>query len=173
MIVDTEHQRFVLPEDKAADLLQLTDNIMHSTQVSNRQLAQLAGKMIAAAPAFQLSKLFAASLYKAMVRETSWDTVYPSSEAMKADLECFSKSILASDGGNFWKRSNVLLVAGDASEYAFATFTPRGEFSHPMVVTFSEQEQLLMAQNEYSSTLREIICILKTVKVGISFNQHE
>ena len=33
------------------------------------------------------------------------------------------------------------------------------------MVTFTEVELQLMAQKQYSSTIREIICILKTVKV--------
>jgi len=125
----------------------------------------MAGKMIAAAPAIQLSRLFAGSLYKAMTMEIEWDTTYPSSEAMKADMDCFRDTVALSKGGNWWKRDQVLLVAGDASEYAYAAYTPDGEFKHPMVVTFTEVELQLMAQKQYSSTIREIICILKTVKV--------
>jgi len=38
----------------------------------------MAGKMIAAAPAIQLSKLYAGAMYKVMTRELEWDTMYPS-----------------------------------------------------------------------------------------------
>ncbi len=82
LIVDAANQRFLLPQEKAQDLIQLAANIIDSPEVSNRQLAQMAGKMIAAAPAIQLSRLFAGSLYKAMTMEIGWDTIYPSSEAM-------------------------------------------------------------------------------------------
>jgi len=82
LIVDAANQRFLLPQEKAQDLIQLAANIIDSPEVSNRQLAQMAGKMIAAAPAIQLSRLFVGSLYKAMTMEIGWDTIYPSSEAM-------------------------------------------------------------------------------------------
>lgn len=59
----------------------------------------------------------------------------------------------------------MLLVAGDASEYAFAAYTPDGEFQHPMVITFTLQELQLMTTNQYSSTLREILCISHLVEI--------
>lgn len=77
MRIDTTHERFMLPEDKAHDLIQTTDIIIHSAQISNRLLARMAGKMVAASPAIQLSKMFAGVLS----RETGWDAVYPSAKA--------------------------------------------------------------------------------------------
>jgi len=50
----------------------------HATASSFQQAAQMAGKMIAAAPAIQLSKLYAGAMYKVMTRELEWDTMYPS-----------------------------------------------------------------------------------------------
>ena len=76
-IVDSAEQRFLLPAQKQRDITQLATKILQSSQVSNRQLAQLAGKMIAAAPAVPLGPLFARAVYKAMPGQTGWDTVYP------------------------------------------------------------------------------------------------
>lgn len=45
-----------------------------------RQLAQLADKLIAAAPA--LSPLFARTIYKAMTAQSGWDTLYPIEAAL-------------------------------------------------------------------------------------------
>ena len=63
------------------------------------------------------------------------------------------------------ERQQVLLVAGDASEYAFAAYTPDGEFQHPMLITFTAQELQLMTTNQYASTLREILCICRLVEI--------
>ena len=59
-----------------------------------------------------------------------------------------------------------MLVAGDASEYAFAAFTPAGELKGNLtLVTFTDHELQLQKQNQYSRTLSEIVRIFKTVKV--------
>ena len=60
---------------------------------------------------------------------------------------------------------NEAQVAGDASEIAFAAYTPNGEYSHPIVVSFTAEQMLLMATNRFSSTLREIMCMLVITKV--------
>ena len=165
MHVDAAHQRFILPEEKKQDLTKTADSVLQSSVVSNRQLAQLAGKMVAAAPAVHLSPLWARAIYKAMVGEAGWDKLYPSVAALKADIQCYKDILAASQGGNWWKRQHALLVAGDASEYAYAAYTPGGEFAYPMVVSFTEEELALMSSNQFSSTLREILCIYHLVQV--------
>ena len=75
MYVDAKQQRFVLPEDKKQDIMLTASAVMHSTAVTNTQLAQLAGKMIAAAPAMHLSPLWARAIYKAMRGQTGWDSL--------------------------------------------------------------------------------------------------
>lgn len=69
LLIDSAQERFLLPEDKRLDIMHLAETIVQQLQVSNRQLAQMAGKMIAAAPAIQLSKLYAGAMYKVMTRE--------------------------------------------------------------------------------------------------------
>lgn len=158
--MDASQQRFLLPEEKRHDIAQLAFEVLQSTHVSSRQLAQLAGK-IAASPAVPLGPLLARAVYKAM---TGQDIVYPSTQAL-ADIQCYLECLTVAAGGRRWKRSRTLLVAGDAAEYAYAAYTPNHEFPHPMVITFTEQELQLVAQNQYSSTLREIVCILWVVKI--------
>ena len=151
--MDASQQPFLdlLPEEKRHDIAQLASEVLHSTHVSNRQLAQLAGKMIAASPAVPLGPLLARAVYKAMTGQTGWDTVYPSARAALADIRCYLECLTAAAGGRWWKRSRALLVAGDASEYAYAAYTPNHEFQHPMVITFTEQELQLVPQNQYSA----------------------
>ena len=50
-IIYAAHQRCLLLEEKSQDIRHLATGILSSSQVSNRQLAQVASKMIAAAPA--------------------------------------------------------------------------------------------------------------------------
>jgi len=112
-----------------------------------------------------LAPLFARSVYKAMMGQQGWDEVYPNQEALRADLQCFKDALVESAEGNWWKREAMLLVAGDASEFAYAAYTPEGELGAPIVVSFSAEELQLMEDNEFSSTLREILCMLKTAQV--------
>ncbi len=167
MYVDAAHQRFILPEEKKQDLRQTADRVLQSSAVSNQQLAQwpAGGKMVAAAPTVHLSPLWARAIYKAMVGEAGWDNLYPSVAALKANIQCYKDILAASQGGNWWKRQHALLVAGDASKYAYAAYTPGGEFAYPMVVSFTEEELALMSSNQFSSTLREILCVHHLVQV--------
>ena len=97
--VDAAQQRFLLPEDKKQAILQLTSSIISSSHVTNRQLARVAGKMIAATPAVPLGPLFARAVYKAMIGKAAWDTVYPAEQAAIADIQSFQQSMLAAVGG--------------------------------------------------------------------------
>lgn len=90
--------------------------------------------------------------------------MYPNQEALKADLQCFAEILATSNGARWWKREATFVVAGDASETAFAAYTPTGEYSHPRLMSFTEEMQL-MATNQFSSSLREILCMLVSIKV--------
>ena len=65
-------------------------------------------------------------------------------------------------------------MAGDASEseIAFAAYTPNGEYLHPIVVSFMPEELQLMADNQFSSTLREIMIMCMLVIVKCCCNRH-
>ena len=164
-VIDAEQGRFLLPEEKKSVMSMEADQLVKQASISNRQLASMAGKMVAASPAVPLAPLFARGVYKAMHGQQSWDCLYPNGEACKQDLLCFQDALKTSSGGSWWKRSTTLLMAGDASEYAYAAYAPDGEVGDPMVVSFTTEELELMANNEFSSTLREIICMEKTVEV--------
>ena len=95
-----------------------------------------------------------------MNAEAGWDSLYISKAAMLADIQCYIEILAVSEGGSWFKRGPALLVAGDASEFAYAAYTPNGELQHPVVVTFSAEELQLMADDEFSSTLTEISAYL-------------
>ena len=61
-----------------------------------------------------------------MQSQASWDDLYSSKEAMVADMQCFQDCSAAATGGSWWKRGDHLLIAGNASESAFAASTPGG-----------------------------------------------
>ena len=139
--------------------------VLQQSFITNRMLARVAGNMVAASPAVPLGPLFARGVYEAMHGEEGWDNLYPSQAACRQDLQCFVEAVTISTGGNWWKRQATLLVAGDASEFAYEAYTPEGELQHPIVVSFTKEELQLMADKCLSSTLREIVCMLKATEV--------
>ena len=99
-----------------------------------------------------------------MVGIAGWDKVYPHQEALKAGLQCFAETLATSNKARWWKREATFVVAGDASGTAFAAYTPNGEYSHPIVVSFTEEKMQLMATNQFSMS-REILCMLVSIKM--------
>lgn len=146
-IVNAAEQKVEFPDEKRQDLLALIGDTVKSPTVSNRQLAKVAGKLIAAAPAVQLAPLFARAVYQSMTGKRGWDELYPSMEALKADLQCCAETLAASSGACWWKREATLVVAGDASEFAFGGIAPGGEYPHPIVVSFTSEKLQLMESN--------------------------
>ncbi|DBA74335.1 TPA: hypothetical protein ACH3X1_011110 [Trebouxia sp. C0004] len=76
--------------------------------------------------------------------------------------------MVAAAGGKRWKRDKEPHIAGDASDHAYAAYIPNGEYEHAVLISFTP----LVAQNKYSSTLRELTCILWTVKVVLETEPH-
>ena len=114
-------------------------------------LARVAGKMVSVAPAVPIAPLFARAVYKSMMgyRDGVWDTLYPSKDAMTADMETFQLSLHRQQQGTWWKRDQALLIAGDASESAFGAYTPNGELQHAMHIPFSAEQRKIMAENNF------------------------
>jgi hypothetical protein len=57
---------------------------------------------------------------------------------------------------NSWlKRFQYIHIVGDASSVGYGAFTPHGELSSPMVVSFDAVEIARMEDNQLSSVLRE------------------
>jgi hypothetical protein len=100
---------------------------------------------------------------KAMNGEMGWDQLYPSPQALAADMATTVACIKAR-GAKLWHSARqVLRVAGDVSESAFAAYTVNGELAEPIITYFSEAQRQAVRDNEYSSTLREVEGITKTV----------
>jgi hypothetical protein len=63
MLVDAEHLRFLVPQDKVVQFKDLVAQLAASPTVSNRQLARVAGKLVSFMPAVGLAPLYARALY--------------------------------------------------------------------------------------------------------------
>jgi hypothetical protein len=172
LLVDTSLPAFQLPEDKATAFTALWQDMAAKPVLSNRDLARVAGKLISFAQAIDLAPLFARSVMKAMSGDMSWDELYPSPEALAADMRTVAACI-QSRGPKLWHSSReVLRVAGDVSESQFAAHTINGALAHPIITYFSDAQCRAVHENEYSSTLREIEGITKTVLAILATSPH-
>ena len=169
-----EQQSFALPEQKKKALMQSVDELLQAPLVSNRMLARVARKIVSVAPAVPIPPLFARAVYKSMMGygDGLWDTLYPSREAMVAHMETFQLSLQGRQQGTWWKRQQALLIAGDASESAFGAYTPNEELQDAMHIPLSADQLRIMAENNFSSSEREILCVHNTVQVLIQHAPH-
>lgn len=56
-----------------------------------------------------------------------------------------------------FKREAAVLVAGDASETAYAGHTPNGELAAAIQISFTAAERQQLEAQQFSSTLREAL----------------
>ena len=158
MLVDLQHRAFIIPEDKQRGLVELVEKLREVTTMCDRTIAKVAGRVMALAPALQLAPLLARDMMKAMQGKGRWDEVYPSPEAMMADLDLLVLMMRRAEGrGKSWeRRTQVIRVVGDASESALAAFTPDGQLEAPIIVPFTAAERAAVEENRLSSTVREL-----------------
>lgn len=110
------------------------------TKVSDRDLAKVAGQIMALGLAVELAPLLARDIMKAMQGEARWDAVYSTPEALREDLEILVEQ-LELDEGKPWQRTGAKVrVVGDASDKALAAYTPDGELDGAIVIPFSAEE---------------------------------
>lgn len=63
------------------------------------------------------------------------------------------------------KRERAIVVVGDASETAYAGYTPNGELGAAINVPFTAEERRRMQEGQFSSTVREAIGLCKVLLV--------
>jgi hypothetical protein len=122
LVCDVRSQKFAVPEAKAQAIIHLIDAFLQNGG-SKRELAQLAGKLVAISPAVQLAPLFYRRLVQAMSATSHWEDAVQEGEATltSADLLYFRDYLLANPGWGWAPRRSVreFMCAGDASESGF------------------------------------------------------
>eukprot|EP00798_Chlamydomonas_sp_ICE-L_P001805 gene1805-biopygen14627 len=165
MMVDLLEKAFSIPEDKKSALAGFMRDVIGLAEVSDRVLASMAGKIMALAPAMELAPLLARDIHKARMGALRWDQVYPSPEALKADAELMLNMMEASSGKKWFRRPLAFRLVGDASESCLAAFTPDGEFSEAIVQPFTTAQMAAVANNEWSSSSRELSALEVAIEV--------
>ena len=90
-----------------------------------------------------------------MSSNTSWDAPIEELPIAIPDLQYWLENIDLCNGKTWLKRFQYVHIVGDASSVGYGAFTPHGELSSPMVVSFDSVGIHRMQDNQLSSVLRE------------------
>jgi hypothetical protein len=166
LTVDAAQQLFEVPPPKAADFEAKVAAVAAAGGASARQVACLAGKMMAMSLAVTLAPLFSRAVHKAWEGRLAWDQVLPTPHAMSAALQLFVEQLRRANGKRWHRRTRRLLVVGDASDSQAAAFTPGGEVAAPIIRAFS------LAEQAASSTTRELLACLAALQLLLQRYPH-
>nr|AAM94957.1 reverse transcriptase [Volvox carteri f. nagariensis] len=164
MEVDAEAQAFRVPDDKLARFRALLTQL-EGERLTARQVAQVAGKIIAMTPAVTTAPLYARMVWR-VARDVAWDEeVWDSAEVLR-QAGLFMELLGRRNGTATWRKGPALRLTtelvGDASDRAFAAFLPGEELgaNSRMLVPFKAQETQRLQRNDFSSTERELRALL-------------
>ena len=167
--VDTMNMKFWVPQDKLDRIVALADRLLHpSSQLSDRDLARLAGKLLACTLAVDIAPLLARGLYLAMVGKGQWDQLRPSSKELRSQLRWCVSMLQRYNGTRLIKREASLIIVGDASDVGAGAFTPNGELQqaglgNKFLSTWNLEQLRLLREAAFSSTVREVLTLLQFV----------
>ena len=157
MILCSVQAIFRVPEEKMLYVMKQLTAARDSSTLSRRQLASLAGMVLALSPAVPLAPIYAKIMYLLMTGQSDWDVLAENPAELRSHLEFLTRTIPEANDKR-WKKAEVAtLLVGDASDYQYGGFTPNGELAEPFVQPFNPNELERMANNDFSSTLRETL----------------
>lgn len=168
LVVDTVACQLLVPADKLERITSSIHTVQQQQQATSRQLAGIAGMLMSAAPALHMAPLYLRSLYCAMHPEAGWDSLVPQLELTKEDLQYWSENLEACNGKSWLRRNNVIHVCGDASSVGYGAYTPHGEVSYDMALSFDQSEMQCMQSGTLSSVLRET----KNARLAVQYVVH-
>ena len=173
--------RFVVPEQKMSAILQLLRALISKQEITFREIAQVAGKIISIRRAVHLAPLICRELWSALVGVASWDEVFQSPAGCLTTFQYLEEHLEEMNGHRIWARQRGIIVAGDASAVGFGAYPvavdavipadpdqlqlPSSDEMenwglHPFRTSFSAQEAEEAESQRYSSSSRELDCLL-------------
>ena len=142
LIVDVEAQAFFVPEHKVERFKREVEELVSQETCTNRQVARVAGRLMALSLAVHLSPLLARAIGKARMMGAGWDDLWVSQQAMKSDLE-MAVEVLQLRRGRSWitvVREPTLTLVTDASVHSLAGFAVGEAIKVPVVIYLSEEQ---------------------------------
>ena len=170
LLVDILCQKFWVPEEKVQEFKRAVDALKGQEQLSNRQLAKLAGKLVSFKLAVGLAPLYAQLLFKAQRGELDWDQLYDSPQSALGDLVWFADHLELWNGKGWVNDRQQVLMAGDyGSNTGFGAWFPNGEMAHIEHSLTPEQVQRVQ-DGELSSTEGELLALLYALQTVLQVN---
>lgn len=159
MLISSVEAVFRVPTDKLVDVIQRITAARDSPALSKRDLASIAGMVLALSPAVPLAPIYGKLMYQLMTCQADWDALADTPADLRQHLDFLLKTIPAANGKRWRKPEVATVLVGDASDHQYGGFTPHGELDAAFVQPFTASELDRMANNAFSSTLRETLNI--------------
>jgi hypothetical protein len=167
-LLNTLEETFKVAPSKLAKIKAALLEAIRKPCTTTRDLASLAGKLVALSPAVLPALLFSRAIFQAMTEQKSWDTWFPSPKSVKKEAELWLANIDAWNMRPWWPRTIRLSFCIDASAVGYGGFIqlPSG-VRHSVAGTFQPEEAHL------SSAAREIIGYVRSIIIASqTFPQH-
>ncbi|KXZ42533.1 hypothetical protein GPECTOR_138g664 [Gonium pectorale] len=166
--VDAEKQVLRVPEPKVEALTalvaQMEEEVAAGAPITHRQVARVAGKIMAMSPAVSLAPLHARMISLALVGKESWDAAVGDPSTFLQRARTFLLLLGLKNGHTWWAKPTAFRfrAAGDASESGYGGLLPDGELGSDscFCVPFSAEQAARLAANDFSSTEREVTVML-------------
>jgi hypothetical protein len=149
--VDPEEQQFKVEEVNLEKLKLALREVLSRPTSSARQIAAIAGKIVAISPAVLPAAMFSRSLFDAMKGRASWDEIFPTPEAVKKTARFWLQNLDRFNGRRWWPHPINVEVSADASGIGYGgRIRLAANAEIPFTGTFTE------TQGASSSTARKI-----------------
>ena len=137
MTVCSAQAIFQVPQEEMQYVTQQLIAARDSSTLSRRQLASLAGMVLAVSPAVPLAPIYAKIMYQLMTGQADWDALAENPAELQEHLDFLACTIPEANGKR-WKKAEVATVlVEDPSDHQYGGFTPNGELADPSVQPFS------------------------------------
>jgi hypothetical protein len=159
-LLNTLDETFKVAPSKLAKIKEALEEAIRKPSTSSRELASLAGKLVALSPAVLPALLFSRSIFDAMAGQGCWDTWFPSPATVQQEAQRWLDNLDLWNGRLWWRRHIRLQLSIDASAIGYGGYIQEpNEHTHPVAGSFTVREGLL------SSAAREIIGYARAIRV--------
>jgi hypothetical protein len=160
-LVNSRAESFTVADTKLAKVAAALQELLETPTVSPRQLASVAGKLIALSPAMIPASLYSRPLFEAIRGKISWDTIFPSPQAVRQMAQMFLDNMADWNGRRWFPRPILLQAGSDASKFGFGGTILMPGTSPKLLLGQLSPEEMNM-----SSTAREVLGFYRVLQAA-------
>jgi hypothetical protein len=137
-LLNTLEQTFKVAPSKLAKIKEVLTEAIQKPSTSNRELASLAGKLVALSPVVLPALLFSRSIFDAMAGHESWDGWFSSPQAVRQEAQRWLYNLDVWNGPLWWPRQVRLSLCIDASALGYGGYMQATDgIKRPVAGTFT------------------------------------